>query len=234
MSTGLINIGNTHTSICGTEFYDLRTIKTEKLLQSNPLKNQYERFIIASVVPEAAKKLKNQLKNKEVHFISADQVDWIDFSKVDSKTLGADRVANIVGAHEKYENVVVIDCGTCITTELINNNEFLGGLIMPGRSLQRKAINLHTGLLPEISLKDKLPKIGRNTEEALRVGMDTIPTQGLLAWIENVIFNYFEMRACFTGGDAPFFMQHANFDFEEFRNLTLYGLKVFAEKKGLL
>ena len=234
MSTGLINIGNTHTSICGTEFFDLRTIKTEKLLLNNPVKNQFERFIIASVVPDASEKIKEQLNNKEVHFISADQIDWVDFSRVDSSTLGADRVANIVGAHDKYEDVVVIDCGTCITTELINNGKFLGGLIMPGRSLQRKAINLHTGQLPEITLQDRLPKIGRNTEEALRVGMDTIPTNGLLAWIENVIFNYFEMKACFTGGDAPFFMQHANFEFEEFRNLTLYGLKVFAERKGIL
>ena len=51
------------------------------------------------------------------------------------ETLGADRIANAVGAATLFprKNVLVIDAGTCIKYDFVNyKNQYLGGSISPG------------------------------------------------------------------------------------------------------
>ena len=48
--------------------------------------------------------------------------------------LGKDRLAAIIGAINLYsnENILILDIGTCLTIDFINNNEYVGGRISPG------------------------------------------------------------------------------------------------------
>ena len=66
------------------------------------------------------------------------------------KTLGKDRIANAVGAHFMYSNTsnLVIDLGTCITYDFIDNRGvFQGGAISPGMGLRYKSLNQYLSLI---------------------------------------------------------------------------------------
>lgn len=230
MKTALINIGNTHTVVTDMNLIVLQTFKTvneEEIFAS--LQNT-ENLVIASVVPELSEKIRKKMSDKNCQFISSENVQGLQFPKSDSATLGADRVANCLAAKELYGDSLVLDCGTCITAELIWQNEFLGGLIMPGRNIQRAAIHLYTAQLPHIPLQNKVLDIGKNTHEALAVGLDTVSLKGLHSWIEQAILTNYSLTICFTGGDSTFFQQGAKFPSVQNKNLTLLGLKFFAEQ----
>jgi type III pantothenate kinase len=73
------------------------------------------------------------------------------------ETLGTDRLALAASAASKYpnENVLVIDAGTCITYDFLNeNNEYLGGSISPGLSMRYKALSKYTSNLPLLEKHD--------------------------------------------------------------------------------
>ena len=72
--------------------------------------------------------------------------------------LGKDRLAAIIGAINLYsnENILILDIGTCLTIDFINNNEYVGGRISPGLKMRYKALNKFTAKLP---LCEKISKI---------------------------------------------------------------------------
>ena len=64
-------------------------------------------------------------------------------------SLGADRIALVSGAKEIYpsDDIVVIDIGTCITYDFVNNkHEYFGGMISPGYELRLNVLKLPTKL----------------------------------------------------------------------------------------
>ena len=232
MKIGLLNIGNTNTELCPYDLSSLDILRTDELVENaHSFFADYTEVYVASVVPDVFSRLKCELKNIKFYELSLDKVKSVNFSKVDASTLGADRIANILGAAAFFKNVTVIDCGTCVTAEVIFDGDFLGGLIMPGRALQRKALNSFTGQLPEVGFQDKLSEIGKNTSEAILVGTDTIALSGLHAWIQKTVEGFHEMAVCFTGGDSAFYMQGAPFKYNEYSALTLEGLRIFASGK---
>ncbi|MBI5309128.1 MAG: type III pantothenate kinase [Planctomycetes bacterium] len=87
--------------------------------------------------------------------------------------VGADRLANAVGAYERTHNwTVIVDSGTAITIDAINDKgAFLGGIIAPGMELSSRALHHYTALLPEVSAKKPGKILGTNTEEAIRTGI---------------------------------------------------------------
>ena len=80
------------------------------------------------------------------------------------KTLGDDRLANVVGASVLFpnKNVLTIDCGTCIKFDLINKEkQYNGGAISLGLKMRFEALNKFTANLPLIKPK----KIELKTED---------------------------------------------------------------------
>ena len=150
----LLDIGNTHTRIAraeGEKITILRTLRTSDLNEAE-IPSDPEGAWGASVVPAAAAKLKN------VNFINAALAGKIlDFSSVDSSTIGADRLANAVAALDHGTPALVLDCGSAVTIELVDENlRFLGGAIAPGRKMLRRALHANTAQLPEIPLEGEL------------------------------------------------------------------------------
>jgi type III pantothenate kinase len=122
------------------------------------------------------------------------------------ETLGTDRLALAASAASKYpnENVLVIDAGTCITYDFLNeNNEYLGGSISPGLSMRYKALSKYTSNLPLLEKHD-FQLIGHTTQSSIHSGV----INGLLLEIDGVINQYSShfqnLTVVLTGGDTIF------------------------------
>ncbi len=88
-------------------------------------------------------------------------------------TLGRDRIATAVAAHylDKEAIWLVIDLGTCLTLDLVNQGCFEGGLISPGVNLRLMAMNQFTASLPLVEYDYNVTFPGKNTAESMQVGV---------------------------------------------------------------
>lgn len=227
----LLDIGNTHTRIARSDGPAIRILRTLPTAELAPeLLPGGERVAAASVVPEAAARL----KPLAVEFVTAANCGGLlDFSGVDGSTLGADRAANAIAAAESYElPALVVDCGSAITCELVDDRRrFLGGAIAPGRKLQRRALHAGTAQLPEIALAQIVPTApGKNTAEAISVGVDA-GAVGMVRELAGIMGKAVKLRSIIlAGGDAAFFASA----FPEWivapEDFTLRGVRLAAEK----
>ena len=204
----LLDIGNTHTRIAesrGETVTLLRTVPTAELV---PEMIPPGEVAAASVAPWAAERL----YSRRIAYSGARNCrNLIDFSLVAADTLGADRVANAVAAAEYYPlPALVVDCGSAITFELVDaRRRFLGGAILPGRLLMRKALNTGTAQLPEVPLTDAPPeRPGKNTIDAIQLGVDG-GALGMVREVAGRLSSGIELASVvLTGGDAGFFAPH--------------------------
>ena len=200
----LLDIGNTHSRIAraeGEKITVLRTLRSAELSVAD-IPDDPEGIWGASVVPAVAAKL------EKVKFINAALAGKIlDFSCVDSTTIGADRLANAVAALDYGIPALVLDCGSAVTIELVDKDlRFVGGAIAPGRKMLRQALHTNTAQLPEIPLSSRLPVFpGPNTVEALRFGIDRGAAGAARELIEACEKCYGKFNKIVTGGDAEFF-----------------------------
>ncbi|WP_231458815.1 MULTISPECIES: type III pantothenate kinase [unclassified Pedobacter] len=208
-----IDIGNSATKIAVFSGKDIvhyqrfEQVATSDLLH---LINQFniQKSIISSV-DEEIKSLEDFLKN---------HTEYVRFSALLSngvlnkyktpETLGLDRWAAILGANAifKGQAFLVIDAGTCITYDLLNQNqEYFGGSISPGINMRFNAVHHFTGRLPLVKWDDKeaIPA-GTDTQSAIKNGI----LQGVLNEIEGFIsLNKIQesaLKVIITGGDADF------------------------------
>ncbi len=90
---------------------------------------------------------------------------------------GIDRILAAYAAHKIYgqgNDVVVVDCGTAMTIDLISGEGvFCGGVIIAGPATNLRALNSMTSALPDLS-KEQLRRpsnvLGRNTRQAIMNG----------------------------------------------------------------
>lgn len=143
------------------------------------------------------------------------------------KTLGDDRLANVVGAKSIYpnQNVLTIDCGTCIKFDLITaKQEYFGGAISPGLVMRFKALNAFTNGLPLITYTKITYLVGNTTNESILSGV----INGCIAEIEGItakyLANYEKLTIILTGGDAKYFDKELKSNIFAEPNLTLIGL----------
>ena len=90
------------------------------------------------------------------------------------QTLGVDRLAAVVEAHSAQPNhpILVIDAGTCITFDFIDESgQYLGGNISPGIDMRFKALHSFTSKLPLVNREGEIPPLGKTTETAIRSGI---------------------------------------------------------------
>ena len=112
------------------------------------------------------------------------------------------------------QNRLVIDVGTCITYDFIDENDnYLGGAISPGIRLRFESLHNYTAKLPLLKLEvlsdenseiEKIPFIGNSTSEAINSGV----INGVINEIEGFISQYEAVYPKFiiilTGGDTEF------------------------------
>lgn len=155
---------------------DLSAEEYEVLLKTLFREFKVDGCIIASVVDELNKKFKSAVDNVfKINSILLNNASntGVEIKLKNPKELGADRLANAVGAYILYNHpAIVVDMGTATSFDIINSKgEFVGGVIAPGLNLQIKVLNKFTSKLPRIDV-DKSPNaIGNNTTDAILSGV---------------------------------------------------------------
>ncbi|HBC29439.1 MAG TPA: pantothenate kinase [Prevotellaceae bacterium] len=133
------------------------------------------------------------------------------------RTLGADRVAAVVGARELKpdENLLIIDAGTCITYEMVDRHgNYWGGNIAPGMQMRLHALHEFTARLPLVDADGEVPGMGYDTETAIRAGVLRGMKYEIEGYIKSLRAKYPSLQVFLTGGDR------INFD-EGIKSITL-------------
>jgi type III pantothenate kinase len=203
----LLNIGNSNTQIGewdGGAIGAIRYVPTASF--SAAMLPAGAAVAAATVVPA----VKAGLRAREVFFLDAGSAAaaGLDLGRVDASTPGADRLANALEAIRRGAlPAAVFDFGTAITCEAVDRGGvFAGGAIAPGRKLMRRALAADTAQLPEVGWSDAAPAaLGRNTIDAIRLGVD----RGAIGLTRELIRTVRDELVCrklwAVGGDAGFF-----------------------------
>lgn len=89
------------------------------------------------------------------------------------KEVGADRIANAVGALDLFEApLIVVDLGTATTFDVISaDGEYLGGAITPGIEISTDALFAHAAHLGRVELVEPRHVVGKSTVESIQSGV---------------------------------------------------------------
>ncbi|MFP2997437.1 type III pantothenate kinase [Spongiivirga sp. MCCC 1A20706] len=194
--------------------------------------SKMERIIVSSVA-----KLDNQLVNRlseklPTHTLSHEsKLNYTNLYETPN-TLGVDRIALMSAAAKyfQYQNVLVIDAGTCVTFDFKNNqNEYLGGAISPGLQMRYNSLNHYTANLPQLEPEKLSSFIGVSTESAIHSGV----LNGLAQEIDGVINQYRQrykhLTVILTGGDVKIFAEYLKNSIFADSNFLLKGLNTILE-----
>ncbi len=144
----------------------------------------------------------------KVHMLSSASKVPFKNSYATPHTLGMDRVALATSAfyHNSRGNTLVIDAGTCITYDMVNNaGEYVGGAISPGLRMRYQAMHDQTAGLPLLEPEDILDFIGNSTDTSMHSGVINGVTQEIDGVINQYRSRFQDLTVILTGGDSHFF-----------------------------
>ncbi|BAV09829.1 type III pantothenate kinase [Filimonas lacunae] len=127
------------------------------------------------------------------------------------ETIGADRLALVVGAVHMFPNQhnLVIGLGSCITFNFVNKfSEFLGGSISPGLEMRFRAMHEFTAKLPLVKPDWNFPLIGYDTRTNMLSGVILGMSKEIDGMIDLYKEKYTDFNVLLTGGDMNFFLPH--------------------------
>lgn len=155
---------------------DLSLEEYEVLLKSLFKDFKIDGCIVGSVVEELNNKFISAVRNVfgiEPVFLTNKINTGVKIKTDFPDEVGADRIANAIGAYVLYNKpTIVVDFGTATTFDIINaDGEFIGGMIAPGINLQMKVLNKFTSKLPRIDVAISTKAIGHNTTDAILSGV---------------------------------------------------------------
>lgn len=151
------------------------------------------------------------------------------------RQIGADRLANVLGAHALgHKQGVVIDLGTATTYDVFGPDCYYGGIICPGIQSSLRGLAQTASKLSEVELKWIDKAVGTNTDDALRIGM-LQGTVGQVEYLLRAIFAERKMRSpsvIATGGLAPLLGGRSRAIHVIEPDLTLIGINHLIEGKS--
>jgi type III pantothenate kinase len=205
----------------------------EELFAAYPINSS-----ILSSVRKPGHEIESFLKGKtELQVLNHDTPLPFNNKYLTPDTLGRDRIAVMAAASFQFpkKNVLVIDAGTSITYDFLNDgNEYLGGGISPGLKMRFEALNKFTDNLPPIIFKgEPLPElIGNNTETSILSGVMI----GFIKEIDGIIneykLRYNNLTIIVTGGDHKYFDKLLKNKTFAAPNFVMEGLKGILDFNG--
>jgi type III pantothenate kinase len=148
------------------------------------------------------------------------------------KEVGADRVANAVGAYDLYGGPsIVVDLGTATTFDAISAaGEYLGGAITPGIAISLEALFQHAAALRRVELVAPRDVIGRSTIESIQSGT----LYGFAAQVDGLCHRFMTdlgpSTVVATGGLSSLIAPYAETVEHVEPWLTLHGLRIVYER----
>ncbi len=242
-----IDVGNTNTVFalhdgrelvaqwrCATEqerTADEYFVWLEQLMEFHHKREQISSVVISSVVPRVVFNLRVlsdryfQCRPKVVG--KADVRIGVPV-RVDPETsVGADRLVNTVGAHDRYGgNLIVVDFGTATTFDVVGaDGGYEGGVISPGVNLSLRALHDAAAALPHIDVTKPARVVGTNTVACMQSGV----FWGYVGLIEGICARIraergVPMKVIGTGGLSTLFAQGTDVLEIVDTELTIHGL----------
>ena len=148
------------------------------------------------------------------------------------KNVGADRIANAIGAYDLYGGpTIVVDFGTANTVDAVSTKgEYLGGAIFPGIEISLDALFARAAALRRVELVAPKNVIGKSTIEAIQSGAVYGFSGQIDALVDRFQAELGRSTVVATGGLAELIIPHSRTiqHFEPW--LTLQGLRIVHER----
>jgi len=148
------------------------------------------------------------------------------------KNVGADRIANAIGAYDQYGGpTVVVDFGTANTVDAVSvKGEYLGGAIFPGIEISLDALFERAAALRRVELVAPKNVIGKSTIEAIQSGVIYGFSGQIDALVDRFQAELGPSTVVATGGLAELIMPHSRTIQHLEPWLTLQGLRIVHER----
>src|SRR3954467_7704642 len=213
MTTLCFDFGNTrlkYAVFINSDFAEEALLPHDSVEEIQNLIEKYQahRSILSSVIDHNPA-IEDILKEKtSFHKLSYDSKLPVTSPVGKPHTIGADRLAMVVAAVDRYPNQhnLVIGLGTCITYNFVNKyHQFIGGSISPGMEMRFKSLQYYTAKLPLVEADWNFPLLGYDTKTNIQSGV----IAGMAKEIDGIIdlykekFNNFNVHL--TGGDIGIF-----------------------------
>ena len=143
------------------------------------------------------------------------------------ESLGNDRLALAAAATILYPNSnnLVIDAGTCITIDFIdNNNHFMGGSISPGVKMRYDSLNHYTANLPLLKNENNFNYPGDSTNASIHAGIIGGVSNEINGFIKQINSRNDKVNVILTGGDAKILSKTLKITIFANQNFILEGL----------
>jgi type III pantothenate kinase len=147
----------------------------------------------------------------------------------DPREVGSDRIANAVGARERYgAPCIVVDFGTSTNFDTVSSDgEFVGGVLAPGIEVSMDALFARAARLFRVDFSAPPTVIGKTTGAALQSGL----VYGFTGQVDEIVTRIrgelgVEARAVATGGLADLIAPHSRTIEMVDPFLTLEGLRL--------
>ncbi len=230
----IIDIGNTNTKIAVFEhdnIIEIDIINAENTIKAiNKFLCKYKainKAIISNVSETNNSTLINKISIDNVYYLS-DKLKLPFNNMYKSKeTLGSDRKALVSAAIKHYpnNNVLIIDAGTCITTDFIDaSGNYHGGSISPGINMRYGVLSEKTSNLPKLERKYPLHITGSSTEDSIHSGIINGIVYEIREYISEYQKQYKDINIILTGGDSDFLSKPLKISIFANRNFLLEGL----------
>lgn len=193
-------------------------------------------LVVSSVVPHCTQALQDLSRNHftfEPLIIKPGVKTGLSILYENPVEVGADRIANAVGAKELFgAPAIVVDFGTATTFDVLSpQGEYLGGAIAPGLETAAEALFTRAARLSRVELLPPLRVVGRNTQQSLQSGI----LFGFAGMVDSLVRkiqkeNGYESKVIATGGLAGLIKPLCETLGYLEPDLTLWGLKFIWEK----
>jgi len=187
---------------------------------------------VSSVVPSCDYTIKHTISSylKSSLFILQSGVKTgLNIKYKNPKEVGADRIANAIGAVDTFpnKNIIIVDMGTATTVcAITKKKDYLGGSILPGMRLGMEALRSNTAKLMTVDIEKPEACLGRTTRESIQAGL----FYGQLGALKEIIsqfkteaFSNEAVTVIGTGGFAQLYKDKVLFDVL-LPDLVLHGL----------
>ena len=198
-------------------------VEIEKIIRS------YSKITSALISNVSSIKINDILNKLNIKIYELDSTFIFPF-KLNYKTpesLGNDRLALAAAATILYPNSnnLVIDAGTCITIDFIdNNNHFMGGSISPGVKMRYDSLNHYTANLPLLKNENNFNYPGDSTNASIHAGIIGGVSNEINGFIKQINSRNDKVNVILTGGDAKILSKTLKITIFANQNFILEGL----------
>jgi type III pantothenate kinase len=210
---------------------DEMAAKLRALFDLSELEFRADAAICASVVPplnNSVARLCSKWLGLDCLFLKHDSRLGLDVTYQPPTAVGADRLANALGALERFKPpIIVVDFGTATTFDAIDaGGTYIGGAILPGVMVSTEALVGHTAKLPQIEFKTPDRVIGRTTIESLQSGIVLGYAGAIDSLARRMTAELGGAKVISTGGLGSMFLGICETIESHEPNLTLEGLSL--------